>query len=61
MGVKSKRQVKSEQQAAEEEMDKMEEERRSSEMKAEIQAVAVYLSFQISDWLQITFIFISDW
>ena len=38
----------------------MEVKRRAAVMKVERQAAAVGLAFQISDWLQIAFRFISD-
>ena len=52
MIVKRKRQVK---------VVHMEADRQASAMKAERQAAAVDLAFQISDWLQIAFRFISGW
>ena len=54
------RKVEAEQRADVEEAVRMEAERRSTAMKAERQAAAVELAFQISDWLQISFRFISD-
>ena len=49
MRVESKRYVKAEHQAAEEEASRMEAERRAATMKAYRQAAAVELSCQISD------------
>ena len=57
MRVDRKRQVKADQRAAK---NLMEAERQASAMKAEIQAVAVELAFQISYWLQISFRFIPE-
>ena len=51
MRVEGKIQAKSEKRASKEEASKMEEERHVSTMKAEIQAAAMDLAFQISDWL----------
>ena len=61
MMVDSRRQVEAERRASEEEEAQMESERQASVMKTDRQASAVELSFQITDWLQIYFRFISDW
>ena len=61
MRVEKKRQEEAERRAAEEEAVRTEAERRAVMMKMERQAAAVELAFQIFDWLQIAFRFISDW
>ena len=61
MRVKRNRQVDSERQAVNDAVARMEAVRRAATMKAERQAAAVELAFQISYWLQIDFRLISDW
>ena len=61
MRVERERQFKANCQAAEDEATRMEEERQSVAIEAEIQSTSVELACQISDWLQITFRFISNW
>ena len=61
MRVKRKRQVKAKQRADEEEAESMEADRKATTLKSERQSTAVELDFHISDWLNISFRFISDW
>ena len=61
MMVKRERQVKSKRWAAEEEETWMKEERKTDVMRVERQAADVELTFEILDWIQIAFIFVSDW